>query len=192
MAIAIPPRTPKSTPARTHRLRGLALVLLLSAGVSVGLVGAAEPAGATVPARTTFENTIAWAVKRLVNTERALHGLRPLYMDDALRLSARRHNVEMANFNEMSHQLPGEPWFGRREQLAHYWWDWAGENIGWSSDISTAGGLSLQQLMYNERPPNDGHRLNILNAHYHNIGVDVLFDHVHHKMWLTTDFGHRS
>jgi uncharacterized protein YkwD len=45
--------------------------------------------------------------------------------------------------------------------------------------------------MYNETPPNDGHRLNILNTHYRNVGVDVYFDKVHHKLWLTTDFGHR-
>ena len=186
------PRTLDPRPARRARLRTLATVVLLCAGISVGVVGVAAPAAAAVPARTAYENSIAWAVKRLVNTERALHGLRPVYMDDALRLSARRHNVLMASFDQMSHQLPGEPWFGRREQLAHYWWDWAGENIGWNSEISTAGGLLLEQLMYNERPPNDGHRLNILNSHYRNIGVDVLFDHVHHKLWLTTDFGHRS
>jgi uncharacterized protein YkwD len=168
------------------------MVLVLCAGISVGLVGAAEPAAAALPQRTAFENTVAWAVKRLVNVQRALHGLKPVYMDNALRLSARRHNVQMASFDQMSHQLPNEPWFGRREQLAGYWWNWAGENIGWNSDIGVSGALLLQRLMYNEQPPEDGHRLNILNAHYHNVGVDVYFDHVHHKMWLTTDFGHRS
>jgi uncharacterized protein YkwD len=192
MAIAFSSRTQNLPSARLYRLRALAMVLVLCAGISVGLVATAAPAAAALPQRTAFENTIAWAVKRLVNLERALHGLRPVYMDDSLRLSARRHNVAMADYDEMSHQLPNEPWFGRREQLAGYWWNWAGENIGWNSDISTSGALLLQRLMYNEKPPNDGHRLNILNSHYHNIGVDVFFDHVHHKMWLTTDFGHRT
>jgi uncharacterized protein YkwD len=158
----------------------------------VGLVGTAAPAAASLPAVTTVENTIAWAIKRLVNVERALHGLPQVFMDKQLRVSARRHNVAMANANEMSHQLPGEPWFGRREQLAGYWWSWAGENIGWNSDMTLSGVTLLQRLMYNEKPPNDGHRVNILNSHYRNVGVDVYFDKVHHKVWLTTDFGHRS
>lgn len=192
MAIFFSSRTQNPAIRRTHRLRASLLVLLLCAGITVGLVGAAAPAAAALPQRTAFENTIAWAVKRLVNVQRALHGLRPVYMDNSLRLSARRHNVQMANFDQMSHQLPNEPWFGRREQLAGYWWNWAGENIGWNSDVSVSGALLLQRMMYNEQPPEDGHRLNILNPHYRNIGVDVLFDHAHHKMWLTTDFGHRS
>ncbi len=192
MAIFFSSRTQNPTTHRVHRLRAALMVLVLCAGICVGLIGAAAPAAATLPPRTAYENDIAWAVKRLVNAERALHGLRPVYMDNSLRLSARRHNVQMANFDQMSHQLPGEPWFGRREQLAGYWWNWAGENIGWNSDIGVAGALLLQRLMYNEQPPNDGHRLNILNSHYHNIGVDIFFDHVNHKMWLTTDFGHRS
>ena len=176
----------------SRRLRALLLSALLALGLCVGLVGAATPAAASIPPVTTAENTIAWAIKRLINVERALHGLPQVFMDKQLRLSARRHDVAMAKANEMSHQLPGEPWFGRREQLAGYWWSWAGENIGWNSDMTQAGVTLLQRLMYNEKPPNDGHRQNILNSHYRNVGVDVYFDRVNHKVWLTSDFGHRN
>ena len=176
----------------SRRMRALLLSALLALGLCVGLVGAATPAAASIPPVTTAENTIAWAIKRLINVERALHGLPQVFMDKQLRLSARRHDVAMAKDNEMSHQLPGEPWFGRREQLAGYWWSWAGENIGWNSDMTQAGVTLLQRLMYNEKPPNDGHRQNILNSHYRNVGVDVYFDRVNHKVWLTTDFGHRN
>jgi uncharacterized protein YkwD len=176
---------------RTPRVRALLLTVVVAAGMFAGLIGAASPAAATLPPRTTLENAISWAVKRLINTERAVHGLPPVYNSDALRLAARRHDVTMAKYDEMSHQLPGEAWFGRRFQLAGYNWSWAGENIGWNSAFSEAAALFLQRLMYNETPPNDGHRLNILNTHYRNVGVDVYFDKVHHKLWLTTDFGHR-
>ena len=177
---------------RSPRLRALLLTALVALGMCVGIVGGATPAGASLPPVTTAENTIAWAIKKLIVTERALHGLPYIQMSTQLRLSARRHNLAMAKADTMSHQLPGEPWFGRREQLAGYWWSWAGENIGWNSDMTLGGVTLLQRLMYNEKPPNDGHRENILNTHYRQVGVDVYFDKVNHKVWLTTDFGHRN
>ncbi|HEY3750595.1 MAG TPA: CAP domain-containing protein, partial [Pseudonocardiaceae bacterium] len=105
-------------------------------------------------------------------------------------LSARRHNVTMARYNTMSHQLPGEPYFGTRMTNAGYTWSWAGENIGWNSAMNTRGVVTLEKLMYNETAPNNSHRLNILNWHFRNVGVDVYLDKVHHKAWLTTDYGH--
>lgn len=165
---------------------------LVALGMFVGLVGGATPAAGSLPPVTSVENTISWAVKRLINVERALHGLPQVFMDKQLRVSARRHNVAMARADEMSHQVAGEPWFGRRFQLAGYYWSWAGENIGWNSDITQSGVMLLQRIMYNEKPPNDGHRLNILNRHYRNVGVDVYIDKTNHKIWLTTDFGHRN
>jgi uncharacterized protein YkwD len=95
----------------------------------------------------------------------------------------------MAAYNEMSHQLPGEPDFTTRMSNAGYQWSWAGENIAWNSEMTLPGVTLLQRLMYHEKPPNDAHRLNILSTHYRNIGVDVYLDRAHHKVWLTTDFG---
>jgi uncharacterized protein YkwD len=174
------------------RLRALIAATLLCAGLFTGLVAGAAPASATLPPRTSLESTIASAVLKLINTERAAHGLVRLSMSSQLQLSARRHDVRMATYDTMSHQLPGEPWFGRRFTNAGYYWNYAGENIGWNSDMTQAGVLLLERLMYGETPPNDGHRLNILNRHYRNVGVDVYLDNTHHKVWLTTDYGHRS
>lgn len=161
-------------------------------GVFAGALLTASPASATIPPRTTLENQIDWAIRSLINTERAAHGLAPVAMSSQLRLSARRHNVTMAKDNTMSHQLPGEPYFGRRMILAGYYWNYAGENIAWNSDMSLAGVVLLQNLMYHEKAPYNDHRLNILSTHYRNVGVDVYLDKTHHKVWLTTDFGHRS
>jgi len=41
--------------------------------------------------------------------------------------------------------------------------------------------------MMAEKPPDDGHRRNILSTSYALIGVDVLID-AHHGIWLTEDF----
>jgi uncharacterized protein YkwD len=176
---------------RTPVVRVALLVLTLLLGLTAGVVADAGPAGAAVPPRTDLERKIDWAIFRMINKERAMHGLRPLRMAPGLRLSSRRHNVTMARFNEMSHQLPGEPVFTKRISNAGYNWSWAGENIAWNSVMTQSGVALLEQLMYNEKPPNDEHRLNILSTHYRNVGVDVYMDHENHKVWLTTDFGRR-
>ena len=173
----------------TPRLRSMFAAVLVALAICTGLVAAASPAGAAVPPRTALEKTIATAVLNLLNAERALHGVPAVHMTSQLQLSARRHDVRMANDDEMSHQLPGEPWFGRRFLNAGYRWSWAGENIGWNSDMSKSGVLYLERIMYGETPPNDGHRLNILSTHYRDIGVDVYIDSTHHRVWLTEDFG---
>lgn len=160
-------------------------------GVFAGATVAASPASAAIPPRTTVENEISWVIKTLINTERALHGRAPLRMARSLRISARRHNFTMATHNTMSHQLPGEPYFGQRMINAGYYWNYAGENIAWNSDMTQAGVVLLERLMYREKAPYDEHRLNILSRHYHNVGVDVYMDKINHKVWLTTDFGHR-
>jgi len=181
-------RAPQS-PRRTPFLRVLLLIGSLVVTLAAGAVVSASPAAASIPPRTALEKTIDWAIFDMINAERAAHGLRPLTMSPALRLSSRRHNLHMAAYNEMSHQLPGEPNFAQREQNAGYNWSWAGENIAWNSDMSLAGVKLLERIMYNEKPPDDGHRLNILNTHFRNVGVDVYMDKTHHKVWLTTDFG---
>jgi uncharacterized protein YkwD len=180
-----------ATSRPTPVVRVALLVVTMLLGLTAGTVVHAGPAGAAVPARTDLERKIDWAIYRLINKERAANGLHQLYMAPALRLSARRHNVTMARFNEMSHQLPGEPVFTKRMSNAGYNWSWAGENIAWNSEMTEAGVALLERLMYNEKPPNDDHRLNILSRHYRNVGVDVYLDRENHKIWLTTDFGRR-
>jgi uncharacterized protein YkwD len=148
----------------------------------------AKPAPAT-SSMTAEEQNIAYSVLNAMNSQRAKHGLAPLRMNAALIRSARGHNLTMAQHNEMSHQLPGEPFFADRISAAGYNWNYAGENVGWNSDMTVNGAYELQRMMYNETPPNDGHRRNILDTHYVDVGIDIYFDHVHNKMWLTQDFG---
>lgn len=149
----------------------------------------APHSGSTVPARSADEVRIGRALLDMLNRERREHHLPALSMDSHLQLSARRHDLAMAHTDDMSHQVSGEKDLGTRVSAAGYRWSWAGENIGWNSDMSQSGVLALEQMMYDEKPPNDGHRENILSTHYRNVGVDVYFDQPNHKVWLTTDFG---
>lgn len=178
-----------ATPPRLRRrLLRLALFVMVLAPPLV----AGPPASAAPAARITARKvTIADSVLRHINHERALHQLRPVRMNPDLVHSAHRHNLRMAQFNVLSHQLPGEAYFAVRMLKAGYRWLWAGENIAWNSQMTLDGVIYLQKIMYHERPPNDGHRLNILNSHYRDVGVDVYLDETHHKVWLTTDFGRR-
>jgi uncharacterized protein YkwD len=138
---------------------------------------------------TGAESNAAYAVLALLNSERAAHGLGALRMNTQLLRSARAHNLMMAKYNTMSHQLPGEPYFTNRIAATGYSWQTAGENVGWNSDQSTSGALYLEKLMYNEVPPNDGHRKNILNSAFRDVGIDIYFDAHTGKLWLTEDFG---
>lgn len=182
-------------PTTGHRpARSWLLILALLVGLIAPLLAVAAPAGANTivtHSLTSTESNYAWAVRGLINAQRKAHHLAPLTMNWNLRVSARRHDVTMARYNTMSHQLRGEADFSRRMTSAGYNWSWAGENIAWNSSISQSGVLVLQKLMYNERAPYDGHRRNILNPNFRDVGVDVYIDWAHHKVWLTTDFGRK-
>jgi hypothetical protein len=155
--------------AVTPRRRGSrVLILAVSLGLLAPLVSAAGSAEArTVKPRTSTEASIQKAVLGLINTERR------------------------AATNTMSHQVRGEAALSRRVSAVGYNWSRVGENIAWNSKLTRSGVLTLQKLMYNERAPYDGHRRNILNGAFRDVGVDVYFDTAHHKVWLTTDFGRK-
>lgn len=167
----------------SHRRQvSLALVATLVAGFCL-LVrpGAAHAA-------TTAETAAATSVMRMLNAQRVAHGLPALGSSTALTSSARRHNLAMAKADVLSHQLPGESSLGTRISQAGVLWHSIAENIGWTTVRTTAGANSLQSAMYNEKPPQDGHRLNILSKSTRFVGIDVLIDAGTGKLWLTEDF----
>ncbi|MFN2519407.1 MAG: CAP domain-containing protein [Jatrophihabitantaceae bacterium] len=125
----------------------------------------------------------------LINSERAAHYLPALHRNSYLNWTAYKHDVKMAQYNTMWHQLPGELSLGDRMRAAGYNWRAAGENIAWNYDWTLAGAYFLEQYMYNEKAPYDSHRLAILGTAYRDVGVYIYMDAAHHKMWLTVDFG---
>ncbi len=143
----------------------------------------------TAASRYTVRQDWAAAVLSRLNSQRAQHGLPALTSNAKLVASAHRHNLAMADANQLSHQLSGEPGLGTRISAAGYSWSSVGENIAYNSNRSQAGVLALQDAMYNETAPNDGHRRNILSSSFTDVGVDILDDPVHGKVWLVTDFG---
>ena len=173
------------------RRRLLALLVTLALALAVLATPRFTPAADAKAPKLTAASARSYArsMLRLLNAERSAHHLRPLTMNTKLITSAHRHNLNMAKRDEMSHQLPGERFFSARISAAHYRWLSAGENIGWNSQMTVTGLRYLEREMYHEKAPNNGHRLNILNRSFRNVGIDVYFDTKHHKMWFTQDFG---
>jgi uncharacterized protein YkwD len=148
----------------------------------------------SAPSKTSsssYDTRSDWAnaVLAELNDERASHGLSALKMNSKLVDAAHTHNLAMAKANTLSHQLSGEAALGSRVSDAGYRWSSVGENIAYNSDRSQSGVLAVQKAMYNEKPPNDGHRENILNKSFVDVGIDVINDSAHGKVWLVTDFG---
>jgi uncharacterized protein YkwD len=141
------------------------------------------------PSSGVVEDTaIANSLFSMVNSERAANHLSALRWSSQLVSSAHGHNLAMVSTNTFSHQVPGEASLGARISATGLQWTWVGENIAWSSVTSTSAAESLEADMYNETPPDDGHRLNILSTSATMVGIDVVTDKTG-KMWITEDFG---
>jgi uncharacterized protein YkwD len=73
---------------------------------------------------------------------------------------------------------------------AKYTWSSCGENIAWNTDRSKEGVLALETAMYDETRRTTATRRNILSTTFVAVGVDVIEDKTHVRVWLTTGFGH--
>ncbi|HJQ43379.1 MAG TPA: CAP domain-containing protein [Jatrophihabitantaceae bacterium] len=171
------------------RLRRLFVSCAVALSLIAGLVVGGSGASATTAPTQSHIDSVAAQVFNLLNAERALYRLPALHRVAALQRSARAHNIKMAQYNTMSHQLPGELSLGGRITIQGYHWRAVGENVAYNTDWSLAGAYYLQKMMFNEKAPNDGHRRNILSTTYRDVGVDIYLDLRHHKIWLTEDFG---
>jgi uncharacterized protein YkwD len=152
----------------------------------------APVASATSPAGTS-SGSAATQVLALINQARSAAGLAPLTITTGLNSSASAHNSRMAGGCGLSHQCSGEPDLGARETAAGVHWTAAGENIGEGGPVADTSAaiakmaVGLTQAMLNEKPPDDGHRRNILSSSFTHIGI-VVFRDSKGTVWLTQDF----
>jgi len=129
----------------------------------------------------------------MINKARRRAGLPAYTILTGLEVSSARHNQLMAGGCGLSHQCPGEAALGARETHARVHWTAAGENIGEGGPVAdttaaiTQMADALTQDMLSEKPPDDGHRLNILSSTFTHVGIAV------HRssdgtVWMTQDF----
>lgn len=121
------------------------------------------------------------AVLQLVNAERAKHGLKALTMSTKLIDLAEMKAADMANKNYFSHTSPtyGTPF----EMLQKYGVSYraAGENI--------AAGQKTAEAVMNDWMNSSGHRANILNANYTEIGVGYYAGGSYGSEWVQLFIG---
>jgi uncharacterized protein YkwD len=155
-----------------------------------------SPAPSPSPSATSAgsqQNSADRQVLALINKARAQAGLPAYTVTAGLDRSSAAHNQRMASGCGLSHQCPGEASLGARETAAGVDWTAAGENIGKGGpEPDTASAiaqmaLTITQYMLNEKPPDDGHRLNILSSTFHHIGITVQEDSSG-TVWMTQDF----
>jgi len=133
----------------------------------------------------------------VINQARTRAGLPGYTLSAGLEVSAGEHTAVMAGGCGLSHRCPGEASFAERISRAGVSWTSCGENIG---DHGPAPGsaaaiaqvaVQLTLQMLNERPPDDGHRRNILSPSFRHIGIRVFRD-ARGWVWMTQDFSGRS
>ncbi|WP_211193027.1 CAP domain-containing protein [Actinoplanes sp. TBRC 11911] len=127
-----------------------------------------------------------------INAARADEGLGALTLDSQLSQASAKHNQLMIGGCGLSHQCSGEADLGDRFSAEGVKWSSAGENIGFGSSGSSTADIvkaanGLTDSMLAEKPPNDGHRKNLLNTGFKRIGLSIVRDGKG-VTWMTQDF----
>ena len=183
---------PHHRPATRRRARPAASKAAATPAPSSPAPGS-PPASSHAPNPGSLYASAVSQVRTLINQARAQAGLPAYPVSAGLVRSATAHNRQMAGGCGLSHQCPGEPSLGTRETDAGVHWTAAGENIGEAGPIAATSPAiaqavaGLTQDMLNEKPPDDGHRLNILSSSFQHIGIDVYLD-ASGTVWMTQDF----
>ncbi|OLB81314.1 MAG: hypothetical protein AUI14_03705 [Actinobacteria bacterium 13_2_20CM_2_71_6] len=116
----------------------------------------------------------------LVNQERAKAGCAPVTPDPRLTTAARGHSTDMARRDYFDHNTPEGDSAAKRITDAGYRWRTYGENIaaGYGDPASVMKGWMNSS----------GHRHNILDCAFRNLGVGLAYNDKHYSYW-TQDFG---
>src|SRR5262249_24955227 len=143
----------------------LLLLTLTACTISIQPFGSQSPSG-TIPASPTTAQAqqLANYVFDLLTKDRKAQGLPPYVQNAALAKGAHLHNLNMAAVNQLEHQTPEEPDLATRVTNDGLHWNAVGENVGVASYPDPQQGvLAMHQGMMAEKPPEDGHRQNILS-----------------------------
>ncbi len=112
----------------------------------------------------------------LLNRARAANGLPPLRLDAQIGLAAQRHAEEMARYGYLAHvnRQGQQPW--DRLRAAGVRFSYAAENLGraWAGDGPAQPAIqAMHDLMMAEKPPDDGHRVNVLSPRAKRVGIGL-------------------
>ncbi len=175
----------------------LLLLLLLTACTGLPTITINQATSAVTVTGSQTQGTgeaqqLAQQLFKQINQDRAANNLPPLAWEPRLEKSARQHDLVMAKGCGLEHQCAGEPDLATRISQQGVQWQAVGENIGeggpvFSNDASSNMVSMIHQGMMGEKPPEDGHRLNLLSKDFHRIGISIYIDSGN-TLWLTEDF----
>ncbi|MEV6028116.1 CAP domain-containing protein [Streptomyces sp. NPDC052036] len=137
----------------------------------------ASAAAPTAPAATPTASGVTARVVELVNAERAKVGCSPLTVNATLTKVAQAHSDDMAAHQNMSHTGSDGSSPGDRITQAGYSWSTYGENVAY-------GYATPEQVMAGWMS-SPGHKANILNCEFKEIGVGL----AQPDSYWTQDFG---
>ncbi|MFH8370194.1 CAP domain-containing protein [Streptomyces sp. NPDC018031] len=120
---------------------------------------------ASTPAPSGPSSATTARVVELVNSERAKVGCAPVKVNDLLTKAAQGHSKDMADHSNMSHTGSDGSSPGDRITRAGYTWRTYGENVAY-------GYATPEQVMAGWMS-SDGHKRNILNCGFKEIGVGL-------------------
>ncbi|GIJ28373.1 hypothetical protein Vqi01_35350 [Micromonospora qiuiae] len=160
---------PSPAPSRTARTRTLptpaqsrSTAASRQGAERQGSLNRETTASATPSGGTTSE---AAEILKLVNAERARAGCDALSIDEQLMTVAQRHSQDQADHRNMSHTGSDGSDPGERIDRVGYRWRTYGENVAWNQQSPAA----VMDAWMNSV----GHRANILNCNFTEIGVGV-------------------
>ena len=135
---------------------------------------APKPTTAAPKPSATASGAVARVVE-LVNQERAEAGCAPVTANSTLATAAQRHSEDMASTGTMSHTGSDGSDPGERITRAGYAWSTYGENVAY--------GYSTPEQVMQGWMTSPGHKANILNCSFKEIGVGLS------GTYWTQDFG---
>lgn len=135
---------------------------------------APQPTTAAPKPTATASGAVARVVE-LVNAERAEAGCAPVTANSTLNTAAQRHSEDMASTGTMSHTGSDGSDPGERITRAGYAWSTYGENVAY--------GYSTPEQVMQGWMTSPGHKANILNCSFKEIGVGLS------GTYWTQDFG---
>jgi uncharacterized protein YkwD len=125
-------------------------------------------------ANGTVDHKAEQEMYKMVNTARIKNGLDPVFFDEALADVARAHSRDMFARGYFSHYTPDGTSPFDRMKAANIEFGFAGENLA----LAPSTDLAMQGLMNSP-----GHRANILNTHFHKIGIGVIDGGIYGEMF---------
>jgi uncharacterized protein YkwD len=127
----------------------------------------------------------------LINRLRAENGLPPLAYSSALATAARSHSCDIAARQAIDHRSADGRTLAERLPQDQPAWEWPSENIA----VGFPDAVAVVEAWFNEVPPDDWHRRNILASDQREVGVGYCYNGdggPGNSHYYTADFSRRA